>query len=150
MRATPGYFAWILMLPAEIACSPPLSTILCCALACIVPTRRARRIQPTEALRTNRDFTIHVHARGAARGSGVTGGQSPVPARLAPGFVSDSTETERREHDGLGPLGNLLQRTTLAHTPIDDVHDEPRLWNCTDDGVPIRAVIVNSQLGQLR
>jgi predicted permease len=28
-----------------------LSTILCCALACIVPTRRALRIQPTEALR---------------------------------------------------------------------------------------------------
>jgi hypothetical protein len=28
-----------------------LSTILCCALACLVPTRRALRIQPTEALR---------------------------------------------------------------------------------------------------
>lgn len=28
-----------------------LSTILCCALACIVPTRRALRVQPTEALR---------------------------------------------------------------------------------------------------
>jgi len=28
-----------------------LSTILCCALACIVPTRRALRIQPTDALR---------------------------------------------------------------------------------------------------
>ncbi len=28
-----------------------LSTILCCALACIVPTRRALRIEPTEALR---------------------------------------------------------------------------------------------------
>lgn len=28
-----------------------LSTILCCALACVVPTRRALRIQPTEALR---------------------------------------------------------------------------------------------------
>ena len=28
-----------------------LATILCCALACIVPTRRALRIQPTEALR---------------------------------------------------------------------------------------------------
>jgi putative ABC transport system permease protein len=28
-----------------------LVTILCCALACIVPTRRALRIQPTEALR---------------------------------------------------------------------------------------------------
>ena len=28
-----------------------LLTILCCALACIVPTRRALRIQPTEALR---------------------------------------------------------------------------------------------------
>jgi putative ABC transport system permease protein len=28
-----------------------LSTILCCALACIIPTRRALRIQPTEALR---------------------------------------------------------------------------------------------------
>lgn len=28
-----------------------LSTILCCALACIVPTQRALRIQPTEALR---------------------------------------------------------------------------------------------------
>jgi predicted permease len=28
-----------------------LSTILCCALACIVPTLRALRIQPTEALR---------------------------------------------------------------------------------------------------
>jgi hypothetical protein len=28
-----------------------LSTILCCALACIVPTRRALRIQPMEALR---------------------------------------------------------------------------------------------------
>ena len=28
-----------------------LSTILCCALACIVPMRRALRIQPTEALR---------------------------------------------------------------------------------------------------
>jgi putative ABC transport system permease protein len=28
-----------------------LTTILCCALACIVPTRRALRIQPTEALR---------------------------------------------------------------------------------------------------
>jgi putative ABC transport system permease protein len=28
-----------------------LSTILCCALACIAPTRRALRIQPTEALR---------------------------------------------------------------------------------------------------
>jgi putative ABC transport system permease protein len=28
-----------------------LSTILCCALACIVPTRRALRIQPAEALR---------------------------------------------------------------------------------------------------
>ena len=28
-----------------------LSTVLCCALACIVPTRRALRIQPTEALR---------------------------------------------------------------------------------------------------
>jgi putative ABC transport system permease protein len=28
-----------------------LSTILCCVLACIVPTRRALRIQPTEALR---------------------------------------------------------------------------------------------------
>jgi putative ABC transport system permease protein len=31
-----------------------LSTILCCALACIVPTRRALRIQPTEALRDER------------------------------------------------------------------------------------------------
>ena len=28
-----------------------LSTIVCCALACIVPTRRALRIQPSEALR---------------------------------------------------------------------------------------------------
>lgn len=28
-----------------------LATILCCALACFVPTRRALRIQPTEALR---------------------------------------------------------------------------------------------------
>jgi len=28
-----------------------LSTAMCCALACIVPTRRALRIQPTEALR---------------------------------------------------------------------------------------------------
>jgi predicted lysophospholipase L1 biosynthesis ABC-type transport system permease subunit len=28
-----------------------LSTMLCCALACIVPTRRALRIQPSEALR---------------------------------------------------------------------------------------------------
>ncbi len=28
-----------------------LSTILCCALACIAPTRRALRIQPTEALK---------------------------------------------------------------------------------------------------
>lgn len=28
-----------------------LSTILCCAFACIVPTRRALRVQPTEALR---------------------------------------------------------------------------------------------------
>lgn len=28
-----------------------LSTLLCCALACIVPTRRALRVQPTEALR---------------------------------------------------------------------------------------------------
>jgi predicted permease len=28
-----------------------LSTVLCCVLACIVPTRRALRIQPTEALR---------------------------------------------------------------------------------------------------
>jgi putative ABC transport system permease protein len=28
-----------------------LSTILCCALACIVPTRRALRVQPTEALK---------------------------------------------------------------------------------------------------
>jgi putative ABC transport system permease protein len=28
-----------------------LTTILCCALACIVPTRRALRIQPTEALK---------------------------------------------------------------------------------------------------
>ena len=28
-----------------------LSTILCCALACIVPTRRALGIQPTEALK---------------------------------------------------------------------------------------------------
>ena len=28
-----------------------LSTLLCCALACTVPTRRALRIQPTEALR---------------------------------------------------------------------------------------------------
>lgn len=28
-----------------------LSTILCCALACIVPTRRALRIQPTQALK---------------------------------------------------------------------------------------------------
>ena len=28
-----------------------LSTVLCCALACIVPTRRALRVQPTEALR---------------------------------------------------------------------------------------------------
>jgi putative ABC transport system permease protein len=28
-----------------------LSTVLCCALACIVPTRRALRIQPTEALK---------------------------------------------------------------------------------------------------
>ena len=28
-----------------------LVTILCCALACIVPTRRALRIQPTEALK---------------------------------------------------------------------------------------------------
>ncbi|HYC51778.1 MAG TPA: ABC transporter permease [Gemmatimonadaceae bacterium] len=28
-----------------------LSTMLCCALACIVPTRRALRIQPTEALK---------------------------------------------------------------------------------------------------
>jgi putative ABC transport system permease protein len=31
-----------------------LSTILCCAFACIVPTRRALRIQPTEALRDER------------------------------------------------------------------------------------------------
>jgi predicted permease len=31
-----------------------LSTILCCALACIVPTRRALRIQPTEALKDER------------------------------------------------------------------------------------------------
>jgi predicted permease len=30
-----------------------LSTIVCCALACIVPTRRALRIQPTEALRVD-------------------------------------------------------------------------------------------------
>jgi hypothetical protein len=28
-----------------------LSTMLCCALACVVPTRRALRIQPTEALK---------------------------------------------------------------------------------------------------
>jgi hypothetical protein len=28
-----------------------LATILCCALACIVPTRRALRVQPTEALK---------------------------------------------------------------------------------------------------
>ena len=28
-----------------------LSTILCCALASVVPTRRALRIQPTEALK---------------------------------------------------------------------------------------------------
>jgi putative ABC transport system permease protein len=28
-----------------------LSTILCCALACIIPTRRALRVQPTEALK---------------------------------------------------------------------------------------------------
>jgi hypothetical protein len=28
-----------------------LSTVLCCALACIVPARRALRVQPTEALR---------------------------------------------------------------------------------------------------
>ena len=28
-----------------------LSTVLCCAVACIVPTRRALRIQPTEALK---------------------------------------------------------------------------------------------------
>ena len=28
-----------------------LSTMLCCALACIVPSRRALRIQPSEALR---------------------------------------------------------------------------------------------------
>ena len=28
-----------------------LTTVLCCALACIVPTRRALRIQPTEALK---------------------------------------------------------------------------------------------------
>jgi ABC-type antimicrobial peptide transport system permease subunit len=28
-----------------------LATFLCCALACIVPTRRALRIQPTEALK---------------------------------------------------------------------------------------------------
>jgi putative ABC transport system permease protein len=28
-----------------------LATILCCALACIIPTRRALRIQPTEALK---------------------------------------------------------------------------------------------------
>jgi ABC-type lipoprotein release transport system permease subunit len=28
-----------------------LATILCCALACIVPTRRALRIQPTDALK---------------------------------------------------------------------------------------------------
>jgi hypothetical protein len=28
-----------------------LSTIVCCALACIVPTRRALRIEPTEALK---------------------------------------------------------------------------------------------------
>jgi putative ABC transport system permease protein len=28
-----------------------LATILCCGLACIVPTRRALRIQPTEALK---------------------------------------------------------------------------------------------------
>ena len=28
-----------------------LSTVLCCVLACIVPTRRALRIQPTEAVR---------------------------------------------------------------------------------------------------
>ena len=28
-----------------------LSTVLCCALACVVPTRRALRVQPTEALR---------------------------------------------------------------------------------------------------
>jgi predicted permease len=31
-----------------------LATILCCALACIVPTRRALRIQPTEALKDER------------------------------------------------------------------------------------------------
>ena len=31
-----------------------LSTILCCTLACIVPTRRALRIQPTEALKDER------------------------------------------------------------------------------------------------
>jgi predicted permease len=31
-----------------------LSTIVCCALACIVPTRRALRIQPTEALKDER------------------------------------------------------------------------------------------------
>jgi len=28
-----------------------LATVLCCALACIVPTRRALRVQPTDALR---------------------------------------------------------------------------------------------------
>jgi ABC-type antimicrobial peptide transport system permease subunit len=28
-----------------------LATILCCALACLVPTRRALRIQPAEALK---------------------------------------------------------------------------------------------------
>ena len=28
-----------------------LATMLCCALACIVPTRRALRVQPTEALK---------------------------------------------------------------------------------------------------
>jgi ABC-type lipoprotein release transport system permease subunit len=31
-----------------------LSTILCYALACIVPTRRALRIPPTEALKDER------------------------------------------------------------------------------------------------
>jgi predicted permease len=34
-----------------IAAAFALSTILCCALACIVPTRRALRIQPSEALK---------------------------------------------------------------------------------------------------